>query len=265
MALFFVGFGVVARFIPPPDPSNDAATVARLYRDHATRIRLGMVISMYALALYVPWASTISVQLKRIEGRHSPLTYTQLALGAGLPVAFFPALYFFENAAFRPGRSPEIIQTLNDQGWLPFTGIIYAIFVQNLVIGVAVLSDKRPVPIYPRWYGYFSIWCAFLYCGASMDVFFMTGPLAWNGLFSWWLSLVAFFAWLVVTTVMTLRAISAQVAEGLARGVQAPTLAWEDRPDALTLEDRLDALASELALLHGECFAARSAIATPSR
>jgi hypothetical protein len=238
MVLFFVGFGVIARFIPPPNPANSADAVAALYRNHANAIRLGMVISMYALVFWVPWTATISVQLKRIEGSHSPLTYAQLALGAGLPVAFFPALYFFENAAFRSGRSPELIQMLNDQGWLPFTGIIYAIFVQNLVIGIAVLSDKRPFPVFPRWYGYFSIWCAFLYCPASLDVFFKTGPLAWNGLFSWWLSLVAFFAWLVVTTVTTLRAITNQESEATG-------------PTGLTpgIEVRLTALTAELAAL----------------
>jgi hypothetical protein len=211
MFLFFVGFGVVARFIPPPDPGRSATEVAAFYRDHADSIRAGMVMSLFALVFYVPWTAAISVQLRQIEGEHTPLTYAQLALGAGLPVAFFPALYFFCDASLRPERSAESIQTLNDMGWLPFTGIIFAIFVQNVVIGLAVLSDRRAEPIFPRWYGYFSLWAGLLYCPASLDVFFKeSGPLAWNGLFSWWLSLVAFFAWLVVTTRLLFVAIGAQ-------------------------------------------------------
>jgi hypothetical protein len=169
-----------------------------------------MVVSLYALVLYVPWSAAISVQLKRIEGRHSPLSYAQLAIGATLPPSFIPTLYYFQNAAYRPERTPEAVQQLNDMGWLPFTGIIYGILVQNLVIGIAVLSDKSATPVYPRWYGYFSLWFALLYCPASLDVFFQDGPLAWNGLFSWWLSLVSFFIWVVVTTVMTFRAIREQ-------------------------------------------------------
>jgi hypothetical protein len=210
--LFFLGYGVIARYIPPPDPARSAAHVANFYRAHANSIRAGMVLSMFGLVFWVPFVAAISVQLKRIEGEHTPMTYTQLALGAGLPVAFFPALYFFEVAAYRPERSDQSIQTLNDMGWLPFTGIVYAIFVQNLSIGIAVLADKRTEPIYPRWYGYFCIWSGILYCPASLDVFFKDGPLAWNGLFSWWLSLVAFFAWLIVTTVVTLKAITVQAA-----------------------------------------------------
>jgi len=212
--LFFVGFGVIARYIPPPPPARSAADVAAFYRDHANAIRTGMIISMYALVFFVPFTAAISVQLKRIEGEHTPLTYAQLGIGCTLPVAFFPALYYFQVAAFRPDRAQESIQTLNDMGWLPFTGIIYAIFVQNIVIALAVLSDRRTTPVYPRWYGYFCAWTALLYCPASLDVFFRNGgPLAWNGLFSWWLSLIAFFAWIVVTIVLTLRAIGEHALE----------------------------------------------------
>lgn len=209
-ALFFLGFGIIARYIPPPAPARTAADVASFYRANASAIRTGMILSMYALVFFVPFAAAISVQLKRIEGENTPLTYAQLGIGCTLPVAFFPALYYFQVAAYRPDRAKEAIQTLNDMGWLPFTGIIYGIFVQNVVIGVAVLSDQRTRPVYPRWYGYFCLWTALLYCPASLDVFFKDGPLAWNGLFSWWLSLVAFFAWIAVTVAVTLRAIGTQ-------------------------------------------------------
>jgi len=208
--LFFIGYGVIARYIPPPAPADPAQVVADRYREHANAIRTGMIVSMYALVLYVPWVAVITVQLKRIEGEFSPLAYAQLGLGALLPVEFLPSLYYFQNAAYRPGRSSEAIQQLNDMGWLPFTGIIYTIVIQNLVIAIAVFSDKHTVPVFPRWFAYFSIWCGLLYCPASLDVFFKDGPLAWNGLLSWWLSLVAFFAWLVVTTLLVLRAITAQ-------------------------------------------------------
>ncbi|GAA0612257.1 hypothetical protein GCM10009547_12850 [Sporichthya brevicatena] len=213
MVLFFLGFGVIAQYIPPPNPANSAAEVAERYRENANAIRTGMLISMYALVLYVPWVAALATQMKRIEGKHTPLSWAQLALGAGLPVAFFPALYYFQVAAFRPERSDEAIQQLNDMGWLPFTGIIYAITVQNVVVGAAVLMDKRPEPVFPRWYAYFCFWTGLLYCPASLDVYFKDGPLAWNGLFSWWLSLVSFFAWLVVTSALMAKAISHQERE----------------------------------------------------
>ena len=222
-ALFFLGFGVIAGYIPPPNPADSAIVVATRYREHANSIRAGMVISMYALTFYVPFSAVISVHMKRIEGEFSPLSKTQFGMGCILPVAFLPTLYFFQSAAFRPERAPEAVQQLNDMGWLPFTGIIYTIVLQNLVIGLAVLSDKRATPIFPRWYGYFTLWCGLLYCPASLDVFFKDGPLAWNGLLSWWLSLVAFFVWVVVTTAMLFKVISAQAAQRPA-GAPEPSL-----------------------------------------
>lgn len=241
MALFFIGFGLVARFIPPPQPDSPVADVVSNYADHGVRIRIGMVLSAYALVCFVPWVAVITVQLKRIEGPSAPLAHAQLALGAGLPVAFFPSIYFFSNAAFRADRSPEVIQALNDQGWLPFTGIIYAIVLQNLVIAAAVFSDRSVDPIYPRWFGYFCAWTALLYCPASLDVFFVDGPLAWNGLLSWWLSLVAFFAWLVVTTVLTFRAVN-----GDEQGEHDP-----GHDPAAHLEERIARLEEQLILQPG--------------
>jgi hypothetical protein len=223
-ALFFLGFGVIAGYIPPPNPADSAIVVATRYQEHANSIRAGMVISMYALTFYVPFSAVISVHMKRIEGEFSPLSKTQFGMGAILPAAFLPTLYFFQNAAFRPERAPEAVQQLNDMGWLPFTGIIYTIVLQNLVIGLAVLSDKRQTPIFPRWFGYFTLWCGLLYCPASLDVFFKDGPLAWNGLLSWWLSLVAFFVWVVVTTAMLFKVISTQAAE-VAADAPEPSLA----------------------------------------
>lgn len=203
--LFLLGFGVVSRYIPPPLPTDSAHEVAERYRENADSIRAGMVITLFALMFYTPWAAAISVQLKRIEGRRSPLTYAQLGMGTVLSALFVPVIYYFVIAGFRPERSDESIQMLNDMGWVPFTGIIFSIFVQNLLIGIAVLGDKGARPVFPRWFGYFSIWIAIAYCPACLDAFFTTGPLAWNGILSWWLSLIAFLIYIIVTTTLLLR------------------------------------------------------------
>jgi hypothetical protein len=112
------------------------------------------------------------------------------------------------------------MQTLNDLAWLPFTGVIYTIVVQALVIGIAVLMDKREKPVFPRWFGYLSIWCALLFCPAGLDVFFHSGPLAWNGLVAWWVLLVAFFVWLTTLSIVLLAAIRGQQAEERDRTIE---------------------------------------------
>jgi hypothetical protein len=149
-----------------------------------------------------------------MEGRFAPLTYAQLGLGACLPFEFMVPIYFWETAAFRPERSPEIIQTLNDLAWLPFTGVIFTIVVQAVVIGAAVLLDQhRERPVFPRWFGHFSIWSALLFAPAGLDVCFTSGPLAWDGLAAWWLLVVSFFLWSAVLSVLLFAAIRSQEAE----------------------------------------------------
>jgi hypothetical protein len=211
--LFFLGFWVIAGFIPPPSPADAASVIAARFRDDATEIRWGLELCCFSGALCVPWAAAVSVQLKRIEGRYSPLTYAQLGLGAALPFEFIVPIYFWMTAAYRADRPASEIQLLNDLGWLPFTGLIYTIAIQAVVIGVAVLGDKRSVPLLPRWFGFFSIGCAVAFCPACLDVFSQSGPLAWNGLIAWWLLVVAFFLWLAGLSRVLLLAISRQAGE----------------------------------------------------
>lgn len=208
--LFFVGFWVIAGLIPPPPPSQTAEEVAQTFRENANSIRAGLLLTMYSGVFTVPWVAAISVQMKRIEGHHTPLTYTQLGLGVLLPIEFIAPIYFWQAAAYRPERSAESIQMLNDLGWLPFAGLVFTIVLQAVVLGIAVLSDKRNEPIFPRWFGYFSICSALLFCPAALNVFVKDGPLAWNGLIAWWLLLVAFFVWVLVVTGVLLRAASIQ-------------------------------------------------------
>jgi len=132
--------------------------------------------------------------------------------GACACIEFIMPAYFWLAASYR-GRSPEIQQTLNDLGWLPFDGFVWTIIWQNAVIGIVVLLDKRTAPIFPRWYGYLSIWCAFLYLPAGFNVFFKDGPLAWNGAVSWWVLLTAIFGWLMTTTYLLLQATKRQELE----------------------------------------------------
>jgi hypothetical protein len=155
----------------------------------------------------------VGLQMKRIEGRFAPLAYVQIALGLLLPLEFIVPLYFFQAAAYRPERSADVVQALNDLGWLPFTGLVYTVAAQAIVIGAAILADKRTTPIFPRWAGYFSIWAGLLMAPASLDVFFINGPLAWNGAIAWWVLLVAFFVWLIGLTVVTFQAIGSHERE----------------------------------------------------
>ena len=113
-----------------------------------------------------------------------------------------------------------------------------------LAIGAAILQDDRPRPVFPRWGGYLSIWCALLFAPGGVIVLFKHGPFGWNGLLTWWLGLTAFGIWLAAITVLLLRAIAQQRDE-------APAV------DLTTA--RLDALSAEVVALREELARATAA------
>jgi hypothetical protein len=195
---FLVGFWAVAGFVPPPSPSDTATQIADFYRNNTTSIRVGLWMTMLAASLVAPWTVAITTQLRRIEGRNSPLAQVQLVLGALLVLEFIIPLMVWQAAAFRPDGDPEITQRLNDLGWLMFVGVVSTGVLQAIVIGVAILRDARDAPVFPRWVGYFNMWVALLFMPGGLCVFFKNGPFAWTGVFAWWLLLAAFTLWILV-------------------------------------------------------------------
>jgi len=209
--VFFSGL-LLAGFVPPIPPGHTAAQVARHYREHSDAIRTGCLLMLISTTFIVPFTAVISTQLARIEGRWTPLCFGQLAAGVwGAVAASFP-LMFFMAAAFRPGRDPQVIQAINDIGWIPFIINWPPAVAQAGCTAVAILSDRRPDPVYPRWIGYFLIWACIAFTPASLLLYFKHGPFAWNGLLSFWVAAVFFGTYFLVMTWGTLRAVGRQFA-----------------------------------------------------
>ena len=211
LVLFGLGFWAIAGFIPPPSPKESSAQIARLYMDHTNRIRAGLAITMFASTLQFPWVAVISVQLKRIEGAASPMSYAQLVSGGIGFLLFVWPVFIWQTAAFRPqDRDPDMIKMLNDLGWLPFVGIATPAIMQCIAIAVVTLRDRRAIPIFPRWIGWYNIWAALSFLPAAVLPFFKDGPFAWNGLLSLYIPLVAFGVWFILMLWALLRAIDAE-------------------------------------------------------
>lgn len=200
-------FILLAGFIPPPPPSNSAQQVVDMFEHNTVLIRLGLMLTMFASALLVPFAAVISTQMKRIEGERSVLATTQVVSGGLLSLEFIIPLMIWQTAAYRPDISPEIVRMLNDMGWLMFVGVISTAVVEFAVIGITILADERETTVFPRWAGYFNIWVALLVAPAGLVPFFKQGPFGWNGAFAFFLPLVVFALWIAVMVVLLRRAI----------------------------------------------------------
>ena len=214
MLVLWVGaFIFLAEFIPPPDPEDSAAEVLARYAGDTDAIRIGLVITMYASALLVPFAAVISAQMRRIEGA-GPLASTQIVSAGLLSLEFIIPVMVWLTAAFRfDEESARIIQALNDMGWLMFVAVISSVIVQIASFGIAILIDKRERPVFPRWSGYFMLWMALLLSPTSLCVFFKDGPFAWNGLIAFFIPLTAFGIWMVVTVLLLRKAVAQEEEE----------------------------------------------------
>ena len=214
IAIFFVGFWLVAGFIPPPPPTLSGEQLSQLFTEDAVRIRLGMIISLMASALLASWSAAVTAQMMRMKRRGAALAYTNLAVGALFVLEFIISLIIWQSMTFRP-RDPQVLLAMNDTAWLLFVAITSTPILQTLSIGIAIFLDTpdNPNPVFPRWAGYLNFWIAMMFLPGSITVFFHTGPFAWNGILVWYLPLTAFAVWMVTMSILVLRAIAAEDAQ----------------------------------------------------
>ncbi|MCX2934284.1 hypothetical protein ORI20_28870 [Mycobacterium sp. CVI_P3] len=233
--LFFVGFVGIARFFPPLSPADTAEQTAAIYRDHASAIQTGLLVAYVGTMCFLAFGSGIVGQTRRIRGVAPAVTFFQVSSYASAVLLIILPLICWFTAAFRPEtRSAESIQLINDFGWIGFV-IGFPPFVTWVFsTGLAILSDESERPLYPRWSGYLSLCMGLLQVMALLLVFFKVGPFAWDGLFSWYIPFTDFFAWFVVITVLTIKAINNPGYEALAdaRSDQTPELALSRRAEA---------------------------------
>src|ERR1700758_2289644 len=189
LALMVVGFVVLAGFIPARSPTHSAPETARFLLENRDMIKWGLIVSMFAAPLLMPFAVSISIHMRRIEGRYPALAMTELGLGAILVLEFIYLIFFWQTATYRTDRAPELIQLLNDMGFVPFVGLTSTAVLQVTVFGVTILLDRRERPVFPRWLGYYNLWVALMFLPGTFNVFYQSGPLSRNGIIAWYIPL----------------------------------------------------------------------------
>ncbi len=213
LTIFSIGWWFIAWFIPPQSPNSSAAEIAAFYMQNPVSIKMGMVIAMFSVGFFGPWLAVISTQMQRMEGRSPVLAYTQMICGAMGVLAFLLPIMIWCTIAFRPERDPQLMLLFNDLAWLMLTTIVSPGIVQNIAIGVAILGDKNPIRVFPKWAAYFNFWIATSFMPALIVPFFKTGPFAWDGIIGFWVPLVNFGAWVWVMFFLLRKGIKQQAAE----------------------------------------------------
>ncbi|MBO0853048.1 MAG: hypothetical protein J2P18_04700 [Nocardia sp.] len=196
--VLLVLFASFPGFFPPMSPNMTATQVAGFYRDHTPMIRFSMVGFNLCGIMIVPFFVLIMVQMQRMRGQSHIFAFSYLAAVVAGAVLFALSDILFGVAAFRPERSPDLIQLLNDMAWILFIAPIGMLVAQFVLLALAVYFDDDSDPIFPRWVGHYSIATAVLMAPSAGAAVFRDGPLAWNGAVSFWLRNIAFAAFVIV-------------------------------------------------------------------
>jgi hypothetical protein len=209
VSIFVITFGIFGHNLPgPPSPALSADNIAAHYVAHLGDLRIGWVVSLVFISLYLPW----STQMSQIEKHSKVLTYVQLIAGALTVFVVSFGMLCWAVACFRPERNPEITQMLHDIGWLSLELQWAITTVQMVAMAVVGLADKRERPLFPSWVCWLSIWCGISFAPASLTLYFKTGPFAWNGLLSFYIPYAAWLIWCVVASIYMIRNVRARQA-----------------------------------------------------
>lgn len=213
-----VAFVAFPGFWPPMSPGLSAGEVASFYRGNAAWIRFSMVTYNLCGIMLLPLFCVVVVQMKRMAGQSQAFAYCYLSATVSGGALFALADIFLAAAAFRPERDPDLVQLLNDLGWMVLIAPVGMIVAQNLMLAFAVYFDSGPNPVFPRWVGHLSLVTAAAMSPSACSVVFRDGPLAWDGAISFWLRNIAFAVFLVALFVATRAAVQRQaIEEGVAR------------------------------------------------
>jgi hypothetical protein len=203
---------------PPPSAQWPAERIAQFYQEHATGIKLGAMICGWTGAFFLPISVVIAVQIRRIE-TNSPV-WSWLALAGGLLTTVYLTLppMLWGVAAYTPTRSPEITATFHEFGVIAvITTDQYFIFLWVAIVVMCLTPTRLVASPFPRWFGYFSAWCALLFEAGAVAFLPRTGPFAWNGLLAFWIPFCVFGVWMIIMSVLLLKALGRQSAASVAK------------------------------------------------
>lgn len=214
---FFIGLIPLAKFIPPPHPTDSAQEIKAFYLGNVNGIRAGMVFVMIGVGLIATWGVSLTVWTRRSEAGFPILSYIQLTcIAVGTMVGVLIALTW-GLAAYRPDdTSADITRALNDAGWFFFLFDWPPFILWFVAFALGIFWDKSENPPFPRWAAYLTLWVACLTVPAGVMIFFKSGAFAFNGLIAMYVPLTVFFIWIIVMTALALRAIKHEEARHVA-------------------------------------------------
>jgi len=214
-AIWLSAFLLFPGFVQPMSPTMSAEEVAAFYRDpeNLPRIRYSMIVFNWFAVGLIPILALIVLQIRRMAHRTPIFSYAIIACAAGGPTIFLMANLFWLLAAYRPERPPELTLLFNDLAWVTFSSQVGFLIAQSVILALAIYLDRQARPVFERWVAHFNLLIAAALVPASFVGLAMGGPIAWDGLLTFWVRNIAIGLWIVVMAVVLGQAIRRQRAE----------------------------------------------------
>lgn len=196
--IWISAFFLFPGFLHPMSPTMSADQVASFYRDETARIRYSMILFNWFGVGLIPTVMLLAMQVRRMAHRTPILSYSLIACAGGPPCLFLIANMFWLLGSFRPERAPELTQLLNDLAWVTFTVSVPYLIAQCLLLALAIYWDRQEQPVFKMWVGHFNLVVAVALAPAAFTALTLSGPLAWDGVLSFWVKNIAIAAWIAV-------------------------------------------------------------------
>ncbi|HWU20012.1 MAG TPA: hypothetical protein VN088_00690 [Nocardioides sp.] len=203
-------FGLEVLGPQPPSFSASSSAISSFYVEHRTRTLLLMTFCSLSMPFLIAWTIQIAVMLWRRTELSRPAIVVAIVSLSSTPVLLSFDLTFFGVAAYRAGHiSPDVTQALSDIAWIGSMLIWPPLTAAMVIIGVLILQlDTRA--LFPRWLGWYSLWCAAAEPFQGLIIFFKHGPFGPRGITTWYLAVPTWGFWIVAMSVVMVRALGAR-------------------------------------------------------
>jgi len=216
---FFCLWGLLARNISPFPAWAPPEAVWQNYKDHRLGIMIGMSVCLTCVAFYMVWSVAVSRVMERIEGPGGIWSKIEMVGGTITCAPLMVACAIWLTAAHEIDNiGPGMAHLLYWFGWLLIDLAYFVTSWQIAGASIVFMRDKREKKLVPdavSWWGWITIVSFF---AVSAIPFVTTGPLAFNGVISFWIAFFTWFFWIPSLSFFIIKAIPRLKAEDEAAG-----------------------------------------------
>src|ERR1700756_2191623 len=219
LAAVFGLWGLLARDIAPFPASATPDEVKAHFQEFRLPLLIALSICVTMTAFYMSFSVAVARVMERIEGPGGLLSKLEMMGGTITCAPVMVTLAIWLTAAHEVDNlAPGVVHMLYWMGWLLFDLAYFVTSLQIAAISIVFMRDKREKKLVPdavSWWG----WVTFAsFFAVSAIPFVTTGPLAFNGVISFWIAFFTWFFWIPSLSFFIIKAIPRLKAEDEAAG-----------------------------------------------